>query len=357
MANIPQIDFLSTRELSQVFNKTTTTYKFYWFLSLLQMFNEEGRYRMSVWEVVVRMVANAWYPVQYFRLSFGASDMLPAIVRELQWKTALPMDASRKDIVDCLMQHLADKEVKAELAKLTNHVPYRFLSPWINYTKDSDVIERSHTYENGCLCSLQKTDNELYVTLNPVWTKYLQDYYGILTDFTNWNLTLYLQQRNPSIPNLPNKLQKPVERTSLIKQRKFWDDVIKIGGNVHCIYTGKEIHVGGYEVDHFLPWSFVAHDQLWNLMPADSSINSSKSAKLPPLDLYLQKMAEEHRKAIKVYLEAGKKETVLDDFSSLGYTPRDLLKLNREAFLAAYQQTFTPLFQIAQNMGYEVWKV
>lgn len=45
------------------------------------------------------------------------------------------------------------------------------------------------------------------------------------------------------------------------------------------------------------------------------------------------------------------KQTYLD-FTSLGYTPRDLLQLNRERFLAAY-----PLFQIVQNMGYEVWNV
>lgn len=238
---------------------------------------------------------------------------------------------------------------------LTVNVPYRFLSPWINYTSDSDVINRSHAYENGCLYSIQKSKTEFFITLNPVWDKYLQDYYGILTDFINWNLTLFLQSRNPNIPNIPNKLSRPIERTSLNKQRKFWDDVIKIGGNIHCIYTGREIHIGNYAVDHFMPWSFVAHDQLWNLIPADNSINSSKSDKLPPLDRYLQKMAEEHRKAIRIYLEAGKKESALDDFSSLGYTPRDLLQLNRERFLTAYQQTFNPLFQIAQNMGYELW--
>lgn len=50
------------------------------------------------------------------------------------------------------------------------------------------------------------------------------------------------------------------------------------------------------------------------------------------------------------------KQTYLD-FTSLGYTPRGLLQLNRERFLAAYQQTFSPLFQIAQNMGYEIWNV
>ena len=357
MANIPQSDFLSTKNLSRVFNNTTATYKFYWFQSLLQMHNEEGIYRMNVWDLVIRMVANAWFPIHYFHLSFGSMDSLHRIVTELQWMTDLPMDAKKEEVVECLTVRLDDKKVKDQLATLIRNVPYRFLSPWINYTSDADVIARSHAYENGCLYSIQKTKDEFHITINPVWNKYLQDYYGILTDFINWNLTLFLQQRNPNIPNIPNKLTRPMERTSLSKQRRFWDDVIRIGGHVHCIYTGQEIHIGDYAVDHFLPWSFVAHDQLWNLIPADNSINSSKSDKLPPLDRFLKKLAEEHREAIKVYLGAGKKESALEDFASLGYTPRDLLQLNRERFLAAYQQTFTPLFQIAQNMGYEVWNV
>lgn len=357
MANIPQSDFLSTKNLSRVFNNTTATYKFYWFQSLLQMHNEEGIYRMNVWDLVIRMVANAWFPIHYFHLSFGSMDSLHRIVTELQWMTDLSMDAKKEEVVECLTVRLDDKKVKDQLATLIRNVPYRFLSPWINYTSDADVIARSHAYENGCLYSIQKTKDEFYITINPVWNKYLQDYYGILTDFINWNLTLFLQQRNPNIPNIPNKLTRPMERTSLSKQRRFRDDVIRIGGHVHCIYTGQEIHIGDYAVDHFLPWSFVAHDQLWNLIPADNSINSSKSDKLPPLDRFLKKLAEEHREAIKVYLGAGKKESALEDFASLGYTPRDLLQLNRERFLAAYQQTFTPLFQIAQNMGYEVWNV
>lgn len=357
MANIPQSDFLSTKNLSRVFNNTTATYKFYWFQSLLQMHNEEGIYRMNVWDLVIRMVANAWFPIHYFHLSYGSMDSLHRIVTELQWMTDLPMDAKKEEVVECLTARLDDKNVKDQLATLVRNVPYRFLSPWINYTSDADVIARSHAYENGCLYSIQKTKDEFYITINPVWNKYLQDYYGILTDFINWNLTLFLQQRNPNIPNIPNKLTRPMERTSLSKQRRFWDDVIRIGGHVHCIYTGQEIHIGDYAVDHFLPWSFVAHDQLWNLIPADNSINSSKSDKLPPLDRFLKKLAEEHREAIKIYLGAGKKESALEDFASLGYTPRDLLQLNRERFLAAYQQTFTPLFQIAQNMGYEVWNV
>lgn len=357
MEYIPQSDTLSTKNLSRLFSNTTATYKFYWFQAILQMYNEEGARRMNVWDLVIRMVANAWFPVHYFHLSFGSMDSLHKIVIDLQWITNLPMDASKKDIMECLADHLDNKEVKDLLFILTRNVPYRFLSPWINYTTDLDVIARSQTYDNGCLYSIQKTKEEFNISINPTWEKYLQDNYGILIDFINWNLTLFLQARNPNIPNIPNKLVRPMVRTSLNKQRKFWDDVIKVRGHVRCIYTGREIHIGNYAVDHFIPWSFVAHDQLWNLIPADNSINSNKSDQLPPLERYLPNLAEEHRKAIKSYLEAGKKESALDDFSSLGYTPRDLLVLNKERFLSVYQQIFNPLFQIAQNMGYTVWSL
>ena len=36
-----------------------------------------------------------------------------------------------------------------------------------------------------------------------------------------------------------------------------------------------------YNVDHFIPWSFVMNDELWNLMPMDSSLNSAKNNRLP----------------------------------------------------------------------------
>jgi hypothetical protein len=43
-----------------------------------------------------------------------------------------------------------------------------------------------------------------------------------------------------------------------------------------------------YDLDHFLPWSFVTHDLIWNLTPAPRSINIQKSAAVPKLALYLQ---------------------------------------------------------------------
>ena len=95
---------------------------------------------------------------------------------------------------------------------------------------------------------------------------------------------------------------------------------------------------------------------LWNLMPADSSINSSKSNKLPDLSLYLPKLAEAHQAALQINLEKGKQDKLLEDYLSLGYTPQEIVQMDREHLLDCFSQTFTPMNQIALNMGFESWK-
>jgi 5-methylcytosine-specific restriction endonuclease McrA len=218
------------------------------------------------------------------------------------------------------------------------------------------MVKRSQTFENGCLYKLEKENGTLWIELNPIWLTYLQENYDILSSFAYWGLTNFLQVRNPNVPNIPNKLIKREERNSLSAQRKFWNIAINGGLEVRCLYTNKLLVEREYDLDHFIPWSFVSHDLLWNLMPADSSINSSKSNKLPDLNLYLPKWAETHQAALRINLEKGKQDKLLEDYLSLGFTPQEIVQMNQERLLDCFSQTFTPMNQIALNMGFESWK-
>lgn len=71
------------------------------------------------------MIANAWYPIHYFRLSFGKSDSLFDIVMELQRATQIPIDANIDTIIKGLTNRLDDKRIKDELNTLTLNVPDR----------------------------------------------------------------------------------------------------------------------------------------------------------------------------------------------------------------------------------------
>ena len=354
--NILQSQLLSTVRLGKIFANTVATYKYFWFLSILQIHAKTEKLRIDVWYIVIRMVANAWYPIHYFRLSFGKSDSLFVIVMELQKITGIPIDADVENVCESLLDRLEDTQIKSRLRILTLNVPYRFLSPWINTSDDKEMVNRSQTMENGCLYSLHKDDIDFYIMLNPAWDKYLHNHYNILIDFTYWNLTKFLQMRNPNVPAISNKLIRPDKRDSLSCQHRYWDMVLNLGGSIQCIYTGKELHQSDYDLDHFLPWSFVSHNLNWNLVPSDGSINSSKSNKLPDLNIYLHKLADIQHRSLRICINAHKTPRILEDYLSLGYTPRELADMSDIHFMEIYEKTFKPMNQIALNMGYEIWQ-
>ena len=353
---IPQSDRLTTNRLGKIFSNTVATYKFFWFVSILQIHAKRDNPRIDVWEILVQMVANAWYPIHYFKLSFGKQDKLSEIVIKLHETTGIPIDASVREVADTLWAQINDRTIKRCITDLKNNVPYRFLRPWIDTSDNRLMVAHSQALENGCLYSLHKIGPVFYIILNPAWDTYLHAHYNILMDFAYWNLTLFLQTRNPNVPAIPNKLIRPDGRNSLTKQHNYWDMVMTIGGPIHCIYTDKLLHPKDYDLDHFIPWSFVCHDLLWNLIPSNGSINSSKSNKLPDLDFYLPKLAALQHQSIKVMINANKEPKVMEDFVSLGYSAKDLADMSSERFRELYDKTFNPISQIALNMGFETWK-
>ena len=262
---IPQSQILTTRHLNRVFDKTVATYKFYWFLGILDLFVKQGKTKMNVWEIMISMVANAWYPVNYFRLSFGKSESLYEAILALQRENNIPINIGIKDLIILLQALTQRPEIRKQLNFLQLNVPFRFLRPWIDTSDDREMVKRSQTFENGCLYKLEKENGTLWIELNPIWLTYLQENYDILSSFAYWGLTNFLQVRNPNVPNIPNKLIKKEERNSLSAQRKFWNIAINAGLEVRCLYTNKLLVEREYDLDHFIPWSFVSHDLLWNL--------------------------------------------------------------------------------------------
>lgn len=353
---IPQSDILTTNRLGCIFSNTVATYKYFWFISIMQIHAKTNNLHIDIWDIIIRMVANAWYPIHYFRLSFGKSDSLFDIVMELQHITNIPIDANAEIIIENLIERQENKQIRKCLNILTLNVPYRFLRPWIDTSNNKEIVFRSQAWENNCLYSLYKEGRDFYILLNPAWNKYLHIHYKILMDFAYWNLTIFLQNRNPNVPAIPNKLIRPEVRNSLIKQHKYWDMVMIIGGPIRCIYTNKELHPKDYDLDHFIPWSFVSHDLLWNLIPSDGSINSSKSNKLPDINYYLPKLAKVQHQSLQLMINHDKELNIMEDYTSLGYTARELAYMDDDHFRELYERTFNPINQIAINMGFETWK-
>ena len=357
MNTLPQSRTLPVEPLTRIFKNTSATYKFYWFIGILDLYVKKEMKRMSIWDLMVEMTANAWYPVSYFRLSFGKSDSLRDAIISLQEVNDIPMNINPNELRKWLHNHKNDTMVRRTLDFLPKNVPYWFLRPWIDVADTKEIMRRSQSLENNCLYKLTKEEDTIWVELNSKWLPYLKENYVILKDFAYWNLSSFLQVRNPNVPNIATKLVKVESRQALTKQRNLWDFVLEHSQPMNCIYTGNTLEVGNYDLDHFIPWSFVSHNLLWNLIPADSSINSSKSDRLPDLDRYLLPYAQTHQMAVCTCIEGNyRNKELLDDYISLGCTPQELSQMSKANLMNCFKRTFVPMSQIALNMGFEVWR-
>lgn len=348
--NLPQNIKLPVSSLSRIFENTTATYKFYWFVAIMDIVVKEHKTRISFGEIIAGMIAESWYPIHYFKLSFGKSDSLFVKSLEIQKEYQISIESDKEKIKNLLVDNL--KETKKFLKIFSINVPYRFLSPWIRYTYDEEVIAKSQLFENNALYAIYNDE----IVINDLWVEYLTKHYKILRDFAFWNLTEFLQKRNPNVPDVSSKLIKPIQRDSLTKQRKYWDSYIEITGGINCIYTGKNIIAKEYDLDHFVPWSFVSHNLLWNLIPSDPSVNSAKSNNLPQLDKYLQPFASLHQDAMKILYEKNMNNKIFEDYLIIYDSIPDLINLSKSDFFNVFKRTFTPMVQIAENMGFKIWQ-
>jgi hypothetical protein len=290
-----------------------------------------------------RMIANAWYTVNYFHISFGKQDLIQQAIQSIYTLEGIAMDAHQQDVFEALTRS-SRIQTERNLWHFDKNVPHKFLSPWFPKIESRpEVYSRSQRFENDCLYALRSDSIEI----NTIWLEYLKGNARLLKDFCYWNLSLFLQAKNPSVPDIPNKLIKPAVRKSLTAQRtRFWDIVLdELHLPLHCIYTGKEMTKGDYAVEHFIPYSFVSHDLIWNLIPADSSFNSTKSDKLPPLDRYFDPFFDLQRTALDVMLRKKPDNKLLQDYLTIF---PDYRSISKEAF----RERIQPLVTIASNNGF-----
>lgn len=346
MTKLPANEQLPVHKLVACFNNTSATYKFYWFLSIIQRLENTGSTMIPKKDLFASMVSNAWYTINYFRVSFGKQDKLQQIIENIKCIEGIPTDATREDIFSKLIDS-NNNDTSRQLNHFNEQVPHWFLSPWFPGQTRPSIYQNSHDFKSLCPYALDRE----FISINILWANYFIENAALIKHFCYWNLAIYLQDKNPNVPDIPNKLIKPALRNSLIRQRNnFWDLVISELGSVQCIYKDRPLVIGDYAVEHFIPYSFVSHDLIWNLIPADKSFNCSKSDKLPVLDRYFDGFFELQKSAIKIVKEKQPRNKFLEDYLSIFSNFDDLdADFTREKF----KERIQPLVTIASNNGFE----
>lgn len=353
--------------LGQVFKDTTNSYKLFWFLALLSLLKRSDGRALRLADVFTEMAVAAWHPVCLFRLSLGRQDKLQDAILEIQRSSRLPPNAT-PDAIHRFVESSAVAQAKLDYFK--RYVPTRFLTPWFDSElrgmrdtlKDAKIKTLARDSQKTLLASLyyfEAGGAREAIRMNDSWRAFLIENMGIVQSFAEHHLTLYLQARNPNVPGVVNKLHAPTVR-KFTASRDFWRlvriDFGKAGkATAFCdIYSERQLG-DNFSIDHFLPWSFVVHDLLWNLTPVEPATNSSKNDVLPDLDLYLPRLAKLHFAAIDI---VKKRPKLLEDYTDcFKQDTADLLALGENGLAAKYREVIVPQAQVARNQGFQSgWK-
>lgn len=365
MSNLPYSSSLPVDNLSAVFQNTTNSYKFYWFLSILEHVQLHQTSVIPINMLKSRMIASIWYPALYFQLSFGKQDQLVRVAQMLN-RSLEETDNIQYDYLIAKSDDI--RKESPDFAKafhsLGRYVPYRFLEPFFRATirgakdskKDKRIIELASKsfISSATPCLYRFTSNDTELEIHPDWYHYLQLHLTILKDYCLWNLLNYLQKHNPNVPNIAGKLFLPKSR-NLENARKYWRHVLEHSQEVRCIYSNELISRQNLSLDHFLPWRYVTHDLLWNITPTVKLVNSSKGDQLPDIKAYFNTFAAIQRKALRTiensrFVNARLIEDYIILFGCENYA--QLMTISSSNFQDKLYETIAPQFQIAHNMGF-----
>lgn len=375
--NLPESSILPISSFSRIFNDMSESYKIFWFKGILD-YAMEGKETVTFGEIIHHMITDAWYMVSEYHLNLGPLDTLEKLVREIQGDSGLTSAAEPRKIYAFLetLENEADtknnetaRRLKAYESTLTKMVPYRLQAPFLYDVKGrvwdntGDVIARVNQntrviYHFGEEGGLNRT-----IHIQKAWMDYFSLNQTIILGWLNYNLVCYLQKRNPSVPGISDKLKPPAER-KMEKARNFWKAVAE-HYEIRNIYAPdiEIIDRNRISLDHFVPWSYVAHDELWDLIPTTREINSSKGNGLPNWDRFFPLLCAEEYKSycaiwenehIRDVFEKCEKEHVnSDEAREKLYSPG----IERAAFQDELYLMVHPSYQSAQSQGFAEWKM
>lgn len=363
---LPCYSGLDVSALTRLFANTTNSYKFLFFLSLLDILKRnkfKPDLEVSFSDITVEMLANSWYPHIYFKLSFGLRDKITSVLDSLELTISKPILEFKDADKRLLRQTIAGQPLDNALMK---YVPYRILRPFFEVELrnvpepkiDATIVKLANTHfvERKPLYCFRPSNDA--IVLHPTWIEYIRINFNIIKAWAAWSWLEYMQMCNRGVPAVASKLFPPPKRDSLKRQTEYWKAVVE-RSKVKCIYSDEVLTVRNFSLDHYLPWSFLAHDQIWNLIPTLREINSSKSASLPDQSYFDRFVELQHQGLIVTKSHFSQRrwgKYVEPFFADLNIASQDDL-LVFDKLRHAYDSNVLPLIELAKSCGFSAdWR-
>ena len=368
---------LDTENFSRMLKDPTQCYKFYWLEAILTLMKTTDE-DLSFDSIINEMICAAWYSVVNYHLHLGPAingnleNKLEHAVIVLKNELNLRNNASKDEISEAIKH--CNKELRNDKLDLIKHVPYRLLSPFLKSIKGDDprwdnrssLIEIIKAIDNKTplpyvIINGRTLEKKIHINLH--WRQLMLDNYPVIRSWIQLKKVRFLQDRNPGVPGIIYKLEEhEASVRKLNNARALWKTVAEVSNRpIRDIYTGQLLAGKQFDLDHFIPWSYVTNDELWNLTPMDGRLNSSKSNKLPKWEVYFRSLAKNQ---YFLYEMIFSNELVRKQFENCR---RDNLNAiwaaeslyvegnSEEQFRNILEHNMKPLYESARLQGYELW--
>ena len=254
------------------------------------------------------MILNAWNTVLKYHIHLGnlrmdgsSEDALESIILTLFKYSNQGYKITKREIKVKIKEY--STIIKKDKEILLTMVPYRLLKPFVESKYKNYDLKRLLNNSKRATAYFEIRNQEILlpylihlgsdissnsIEVSKEWATMMRENYVIIMDWIQYNKALYLQQKNPSVPGIVYKISDYEESPRYMGDaRKMWLYALTHSGEAiaNDIYSNLKLETD-FALDHYIPRNFVESDELWNLIPANKSVNSSKNDGIPDWNKY-----------------------------------------------------------------------
>lgn len=253
-------------------SKKTATYKYAFFKAILDnLFNVDDNLNLSFNYISYSFSKMYWNLIAKFKLP--------------QYQNGGRVSLIEKSIYKIIENDSLLDEVDFDSLKESVQNEY------LNETKNVISINVVGALYSDLNCNIYAFDkSKKIISFSEESYNFLTKYKSALEKLNYYAWILWMENNlviaDKEAGNLASKLDDSTKRESL---EAFKNELFKNNDTLECFYCGGSISLKTCHMDHFIPWSFVKDDQIWNLVYSCSHCNESKNNKIPS-NYYLNKL-------------------------------------------------------------------
>ncbi len=356
-------------------DKKTSTYKFALLRGTIDIIQDNSPYiliKKNTVEIPLGLLIEKW--IIYYYPFFEAGVKIPQIVGE---NTNIKFQTLLIPIINYYKNHNGlsgfyndlrvkgiSPEVNNEFYELVKELKTNIVKNPMQYIGSSinKGLYSIYNYQNNSTLKKSILQNSNWLINNCGSFTIPKDYYEafqILGSFISGTDNILFKWAEFSVNASPIKLEKEIVLTQILKNpiterdvessKKLYKSILKNAGEVVCVWSGKKIL--NYDVDHVIPFSIWKNNDLWNLLPAQPTLNNSKRDKIPSTQIITKQ-----KDIIINYWElilAAQKERFEDEIQ--------VALLGNNTFKnwqnTAFNQLLNTSKYLVETRGYEQWKM